>query len=60
MYAKYMCKKMADDDDTCDSIAAVACYFCLVKAEIREEIVFRKKLVWLMTFYNVAASWGIG
>jgi len=32
---------MADDDDTCDTLAAVACMLCLVEAEDREEIVCR-------------------
>jgi len=29
-------KKMADDDDACDAIAAVACYFCTAETKERE------------------------
>jgi len=36
-----ICKQIADDDDSCDAIAAVACYFCPVEAEEREDIVCR-------------------
>jgi len=36
------------DDDTCDMIAAIACYFCLVEAEEREETVCRKRRFWIV------------
>jgi len=41
--------EMADDNDTRDAIAAVACCFCLVKAEEREYIVCRKGAFGCMT-----------